>query len=57
MADLFTFDEAAAGGGDEENKGTIETVELFAEVEGQISRGDVEEDSRETFEGSKTAKW
>ena len=52
MADLFTFDEAAAGGGEEENKGTIETVELFAEVEGQISRGDVEEDSRETFEGS-----
>jgi len=52
MADLFTFDEAAAGGGDEENKGTIETVELFAEVEGQISRGDVEEDSRETYEGS-----
>jgi len=52
MADLFTFDEAAAGGGDEENKGTIETVELFAEVEGQISRGDVEENSRETYEGS-----
>ena len=41
MADLFTFDEAAAGGNGEE-KGSIETVELFAEVEGQITRGDVD---------------
>ena len=54
MADLFTFDEAAAGGGDEENKGTIETVELFAEVEGQISRGDVEEDSARRLKDPKT---
>lgn len=42
MADLFTFDEAAAGGNGEE-KCSIETVELFAEVEGQIMRGDVDE--------------
>ena len=43
MADLFTFDEVACGGGGDESKGTIETVELFSEVEGQILRGDVEE--------------
>ena len=44
MADLFTFDEVAAGGGDAHDKATIETVELFSEVEGQILRGDVEDE-------------
>ena len=52
MADLFTFDEIAAGGGGDEAKGTIETVELFSEIEGQILRGDVDEPSSVYEEGS-----
>jgi DNA excision repair protein ERCC-6 len=51
MADLFTFDEIAAGGGTgADAKSSNETVELFAEVEGQIRRGDVDEDSIEVEE-------
>lgn len=48
MADLFTFDEVAAGGGTgADAKASNETVELFAEVEGQIRRGDVDIDDND----------